>query len=494
MEVTLIFPHQLFRPHPAVQSGRKIWLIEDPLFLGTDRHWPMRMHWQKRLLHRASLVEYAEELRRAGHESTLVQCPSTPSTTGEILRQVLPSTTSLVHVVDPVDDVLQRRLQRWARESAIRLNLLPSPNFLTPSDLLAEHFQGSRKPYMARFYSEQRQRLNVLLNPDGTPQGGRWSFDSENRKKLPARIEVPPIPTLSETEFTQRSRQECDPALANGVGKVGPLLYPATRRDAQTWLDQFLSWRLHHFGAYEDAISSVHSVLFHSVLTPSLNLGLLDPSRVIARAVSVAAEQKTALASLEGFVRQIIGWREFIRGAYLTQGVPMRRSNFWGFTRRMPAAFYHGTTGLAPVDTVIRRVHETGYCHHIERLMVLGNIFLLCRIHPDDVYLWFMEHFIDSYDWVMVPNVYGMSQFADGGKFTTKPYLSASNYLLKMSDYARGPWCEIWDALFWTFIADHADVFRANPRLATLTLGLERQRDKLPEHHRRAQAFLEQLK
>ncbi len=159
----------------------------------------------------------------------------------------------------------------------------------------------------------------------------------------------------------------------------------------------------------------------------------------------------------------------------------------------MPEAFYRGATGLTPVDHVIKQVLKTGYCHHIERLMVLGNIFLLCRIHPDDVYRWFMELFIDAYDWVMVPNVYGMSQFADGGSFTTKPYFSASNYLLKMSDFGRGPWCEIWDALFWTFVADYRTVFESNPRLRTLSFGLERQKDKLPAHYRRAEAFLQTL-
>ena len=156
----------------------------------------------------------------------------------------------------------------------------------------------------------------------------------------------------------------------------------------------------------------------------------------------------------------------------------------------MPAAFYEGTTGIEPVDQVIRAVKETAYCHHIERLMVLGNFLLLCRIHPDDVYRWFMEMFIDAYDWVMVPNVYGMSQFADGGLFTTKPYLSGSNYVRKMSDFPAGPWCEVWDGLFWSFIADHRDFFLKNPRLAMRARTCDKLGPKLTRHRQKAEEFL----
>ena len=159
----------------------------------------------------------------------------------------------------------------------------------------------------------------------------------------------------------------------------------------------------------------------------------------------------------------------------------------------MPRAFYDGTTGIEPIDHVIRNVQATGYCHHIERLMLLGNFMLLCRIHPNDVYLWFMEMFIDSYDWVMVPNVYGMSQFANGGGFTTKPYLSGSNYVLKMSDHRRGPWSDVWDALFWTFIADYREFFLSNPRLSMMARLCDKLGDRLLTHRRAAEKFLAKL-
>jgi deoxyribodipyrimidine photolyase-related protein len=493
MEATVIFPHQLFRPHPAVQSGRRIWLIEDPLFFGSDRYWPLRVHWQRLLLHRSSLQAFAEELRAAGHDPVRVSCPAEPSTTGEVLAAALPKEVTSLHVVDPVDDVLSRRLVRWTHARQIALVVTPSPNFLTPLEQRHEHFGGGRKPFMARFYAQQRQRLKLLLEPDGSPRGGRWSFDEENRRKLNSRVVVPAPPHAAVPASQADIRAALAKEFPHAPGGFGPGLYPVTRRAARIWLDDFLTWRLAGFGPYEDAISSIHPVLFHSVLTPLLNIGLLNPATVVERAIAAAEEQSAPLASIEGFVRQVVGWREFMRAAYEQRGVAMRRGNFWGFTRRMPAAFYTASTGIAPVDHVIRGVLATGYCHHIERLMVLGNFFLLCRIHPDDVYRWFMELFVDAYDWVMVPNVYGMSQFADGGSFTTKPYLSASSYLLKMSDFSRGDWCETWDALFWTFVADYKEVFRDNPRLAPMAWGLQRQEAKMPAHRRRADHFLATL-
>jgi deoxyribodipyrimidine photolyase-related protein len=198
--------------------------------------------------------------------------------------------------------------------------------------------------------------------------------------------------------------------------------------------------------------------------------------------------------SLEGFIRQIIGWREFMRGIYQHRGTRIRTGNFWEFTTPLPKSFYDGTTGIPPVDRVIRQLLDDGWCHHIERLMILGNFMLLCRIRPDDVYRWFMELFVDAYDWVMVPNVYGMSQFADGGTFTTKPYLSGSNYVLKMSDEPKGDWCRIWDALFWTFIADYTPFFLKNPRLSMMARNWQKMSPETQAAHRRVAAdFLAHL-
>jgi deoxyribodipyrimidine photolyase-related protein len=226
-----------------------------------------------------------------------------------------------------------------------------------------------------------------------------------------------------------------------------------------------------------------------------LNIGLLDPQYVIDRVLYKAAHSEIPMNSLEGFIRQIIGWREFMRGIYHHPGNEIRNGNFWNFTRPLPQSFYDGSTGIPPIDRVIRQLLNDGYCHHIERLMVLGNFMILCRIKPDEVYRWFMEMFVDSYDWVMVPNVYGMSQFADGGTFTTKPYISGSNYILKMSDEPKGPWCPIWDALFWTFIGDYTPFFLKNPRLSMMARSWAKQTVEKQDSHRKiADDFLVNLR
>jgi deoxyribodipyrimidine photolyase-related protein len=235
--------------------------------------------------------------------------------------------------------------------------------------------------------------------------------------------------------------------------------------------------------------------MFHSLLTPALNIGLINPNEIVERALSHAENHEIPLNSLEGFIRQIIGWREFLNGIYRHRGVEIRNGNHWNHRRRMPASFYDASTGIPPVDDAIRNALDHGYCHHIERLMVLGNFMLLCRIKPDEIYRWFMEMFIDAYDWVMVPNVYGMSQFADGGTFTTKPYLSGSNYIRKMSDYPKGEWCETWDGLYWSFIGDHLDFFSGNHRLSMMARSWEKMEPAKQEAHREnAGNFIRSLK
>ena len=222
-------------------------------------------------------------------------------------------------------------------------------------------------------------------------------------------------------------------------------IYPTDHAGASLWLDEFLETRFEKFGSYEDAMVANEHYLHHSVLTPMLNIGLLSPQQIIDSALQISERKNIPLNSLEGFIRQIMGWREFIRIVYEREGSYQRTQNFWGFERKIPKSFWLGTTGILPVDNVIQKLLQTGYSHHIERLMVMGNFMLLCEFHPDDVYHWFMEMYVDAYDWVMVPNVYGMSQFSDGGLMTTKPYISGSHYLLKMSDYPKGVWIEIWD-------------------------------------------------
>ncbi|HSK12497.1 MAG TPA: cryptochrome/photolyase family protein, partial [Phnomibacter sp.] len=255
-----------------------------------------------------------------------------------------------------------------------------------------------------------------------------------------------------------------------------------------------LEERFEKFGAYEDAMVANEHYLHHSVLTPMLNIGLLNAQEVVEAALQKASQKEIPINSLEGFIRQIVGWREFIRGVYVTAGRRQRTTNYWGFTRKIPAQFWMGNTGITPVDIVVKKLLKTAYNHHIERLMVMGNFFLLCEFDPDEVYRWFMEMYIDAYDWVMVPNVYGMTQFADGGLMTTKPYISGSNYLVKMGDWPKGDWQQVWDGLFWRFMHVHRQFFLQNPRLSMLLKTFDNMsEEKRKAHLERAEEFLRKL-
>ena len=494
MEISLIYPHQLFADHPALQQGRPVALIEDPLFFGTDPRWPLRVHQQRLLLHRASMACFAATLQEKGWTVVQQRHDAAADTAGhlELLRQ---AGYRSFHLADPVDDVLERRIKAFVQRHDCQLTLLPTPMLMTPSTVLEQHFGSGKKPFMAKFYEMQRKRLGVLLDDEGGPLGGRWSFDADNRKKLPKGITVPEEPRCAPSSFVLSARQQLAEETLSRLGSADDFAYPVSHADAEVWLDRFLEVRFQQFGAYEDAISTQHRVMWHAVLTPMLNIGLLTPQQVLDRTLARAEAGDIPLNSLEGFVRQIIGWREFMAAMYRRHGVTMRTSNFWQFDdRQIPEAFYTGSTGLQPIDDAIRHALDTGYCHHIERLMLLGNVMLLCGFHPTRIYTWFMELFVDAYDWVMVPNVYGMSQFADGGIFTTKPYLSGSNYVRKMSDYPKGPWCEVWDGLFWSFIHRHGDFFRSQYRLAMMARNLDRMApETLLDHQRRAGAFLDGL-
>jgi deoxyribodipyrimidine photolyase-related protein len=480
----LVFPHQLFPNHPACRDGGTIYLIEDPLFFRQ-----YRFHRQKLIFHRATMKRFAATREKTGQSVRYVEAAEL-RTTGSLAGLLAADGVAAVRYVDPCDDWLGHRLASGLARHKIAATVLPDPHFLTPPDVVDEFHHAPGRLYFHAFYIEQRKRLGLLL--DGRePVGGKWSFDTENRKRLPKDVVPPGPPTHRETAAVTEARDYVRREFPDAVGDDTPFNYPTDAATARADLAAFVHDRLPAFGDYEDAISQRHETLFHSVLTPALNAGLLNPYGAVRAALDAA--DRVPLNSLEGFVRQVIGWREYVRVVYLARGRKQRTRNFWGFSHPMPSAFYDGTTGIDPVDGVIRKVLRTGYCHHIERLMILGNFMLLCEIAPDAVYRWFMELFIDAYDWVMVPNVYGMSQYADGGGMTTKPYLSGSAYVLKMSDYKRGPWSAVWDALYWRFIDRHAKVFAANPRSSVIVKMRDKLGAKLKEHRRVAEEFLERL-
>jgi deoxyribodipyrimidine photolyase-related protein len=483
--ILLLFPHQLFRSNVELARGKSAVLVEDALYFRQ-----YAFHKQKLVLHRASMRRHAAYLKAAGVSVTYIGTESAHSMRA-VVEQIKGQQPAIVHYIDPVDDWLERRLKREAKLAGLTLQRHETPMFLNSVRDLEDYFRDRSRMFMADFYAAQRRRRGILMQ-GRRPTGGRWSFDTENRKRMPKNLEPPVLWRPGPRDpFVAEAAEYVEQHFAKNPGSAKDFAYPTTSEAADRWLQDFIEHRLALFGDYEDAIVASESTLFHSVLSPLLNVGLLTPAQVLDAAL---AARDIPLNSLEGFVRQIIGWREFVRAAYVLKGRQQRTRNFWHHERALPKAFWQASTGLDPADAVISRVLKTAYAHHIERLMVLGNLMQLCGFRPDDVYRWFMELFIDAYDWVMVPNVYGMALYADGGLITTKPYLGASNYLRKMSDFPRGPWCETWDALFWTFLAGHRDVLDQNRRLAMLTRQLDRMpEEKLQAHRAEALRFLASL-
>lgn len=492
--IALVFPHQLFRTNPAVGNGREVYLIEEYLFFNQ-----YNFNKKKLVLHRASMQFYRDYLEKKGHtvhyiETTDEKCD---------IRKLIPSlasNTDHIHYADVTDNWLKLRLTHACEKNDIALTQHASPYFLNRMDEVAGYFDQKRTYFQTDFYTWQRKERHILLETDGKPIGGKWTFDSENRLKFPKNETVPLIDPPGQNRYVAEAKKWVEEHYAGNYGNTsspfGNLggFYPVTFDEAEKWLDDFLKNRFVKFGIYEDAMLMGESFINHSVLSPMLNIGLLEPQQVIDKALDAATEYGIPLNSLEGFIRQIMGWREFIRIVYEREGSRQRTRNYWGFTRKIPKAFWTGETGILPVDNVIRKASSTAYTHHIERLMVMGNFMQLCEFVPDDVYLWFMEMYIDAYDWVMVPNVYGMTQFADGGLMVTKPYISGSNYLMKMGDWKKGPWQETWDGLFWRFMHVHRELFSKNPRLNMLVRSFDKMLETQKKTHlKNADMFLDKL-
>ncbi|MEM1337072.1 MAG: cryptochrome/photolyase family protein [Bacteroidota bacterium] len=488
MELVLVFPHQLFEENVLLKKDRTTFLLEEYLFFN---HY--RFHKQKLAFHRATMQSYAHFLKTAGYPVEYIECHRPESDIRVFFENV---TAQVVHVFDPVDNYLERRLREACIRKGIALEIHPSPAFINTKADHAEFFKPSKKKFFqTQFYKQQRESLRVLLEVDGTPSSGKWTYDTENRKRYPAKKIPPTVYFPDTTPFHEEAVAYVEEYFHGNPGTLeGSIRYPIDFETSRNWLEQFLDYRFAEFGDYEDALVDKETILNHSVLSPLLNSGLLRPNYIVDRILDFARKNDVAINNTEGIVRQIIGWREFIRGVYEAKGSEERTKNFWGFERKIPETFYKATTGIPPVDNTIQKVLKSGYNHHIERLMVLGNFMLLCEFDPDEVYRWFMEMYIDAYDWVMVPNVYGMSQFADGGIMSTKPYISGSNYLIKMGDFEKGDWQATWDGLFWRFMHIHRDFFLRNPRLGMLVRTFDKMSaEKRNAHLQRAEEYLNTL-
>lgn len=452
------------------------------LLLESEASLRERPHRQKQILFWSAQRHFAAELTAAGHRVELIEAPSAAEAVPAWVRR---HRLDELRLMEPADRPARRAVD--ALELPCRLIWLPDNHFLWSRDAFGRWAEGRRQLRMEFFYREGRRRFGVLLQ-DGEPVGGRWNYDSENRRP-PARGLQAPEPLAFDADAITAAVVDKVERLAQTVplpGRSLPFTWAVTRSQALAVLDQFLQERLDDFGPWQDVMVSGQPSLWHARLSPYLNLGLLRPDEVLQRLEATAAERSVPLASLEGCVRQILGWREFTHGLYHHFGPSYPGLNVLEAQQPLPAFLWRlGGSGMACVDTVLGELAASGYNHHIQRLMVLSNLALIAGWDPQATTAWFRAHYVDAHDWVMQTNVLGMGLWADGGRLASKPYAASGAYIKRMSTYCAGcrydpkqrtgPRACPYTSLYWGFLDRHAERFRNHPRMALMV----RQRDRL---------------
>ena len=464
MKLFIILGNQLFNPkYLSPYKDHLFFMAEDYNLCTFEKH-----HKLKILLYLSSMRSFKDELKSKNFNISYkdVNKDFKLSYEKKLEKMIKEKKIKEVSFFEIEDKFFEKRILVLTKKHSIKINQIKSPMFLMDREEFKNYLSKNKRPFMANFYKLVRTKTNLLMNKNATPKGGKWSFDEENRKKLPNSIKIPKISKVKETKETIMLKKFISSNFKDHPGSIDQFWFPTTRKDAIKWLDEFLKERIKLFGDYEDAVTDKSNTVFHSALSPLINLGLITPEEIIEKLRKF--ENKVPINSLEGYIRQIIGWREFMRGIYQNYDQRLEKTNFFNHKRKMKNSWYSGTTGLDPLDHAINNAKNFGWSHHIERLMILANIMNLCEIHPKQVYKWFMEMFVDSSDWVMSPNVYGMGLFSDGGIFATKPYICGSSYFLKMMHFKKGPWCDVMDGLYWKFIDRHKTFFLKNPRLAMM--------------------------
>ena len=476
--VLLIYPHQLYPAEQLPKDVDRVFVIEDPLMFGRDPQYPLYLHKQKLVLHRASMRRYVEEvLWPAGYQVEYIEFHHM-NETGDIVNKLV--NAEQVEYFDPTDDVLGRRLVEALEglESKPVVRQIESPNFYLTREEVKSFFAKKDKANFNNFYQWQRERFNILINQETyKPLGGKLSFDSESRKRLPKEHSLPTFQVFGSNKFVDEAKQYISKHFPDNPGNLEDFPWPTNHDEAYSWLEEFVENRLDDFGPYQDAMDGDAPWVYHSALSPVMNIGLLSPTEVVDRAIRRNSEREVPIASLEAFVRQVIGWREYTRGLYVDRHVALRTANTFDHQRHLTNEWYLGNTGIQPLDDVIKKILTRGYAHNIERLMIVGNVMFMCEINPQEIYRWFMEMFVDSYDWTIVPNVYSIGEGGAG----VKPNVSSSNYILSMSHYDKDLWCDVWDGLYWGFVEKNRDVFAKNQHTRLMV----QQLDKLQDNRKR---------
>ncbi len=441
-----------------------------------------RYHQQKIFLVLAAMRGFAEDLRVAGREVVHVALEdAAPSYWEELGDQCARLGVTEIVAMQTADRAPTQQLDRWCADRDLALTLTPDTLFLTSREQFATWAGGHKRLQLEQFYRWQRARLDVLME-GSDPVGGRWNFDADNRSPLPKDYVVPPRTWPAPTEIEQAVRALVVDRFADHPGSLEEHWLSTTRAGALAQLDGFVRDHLPVFGDYEDAMRPGEPFVHHSVLSPYLNLGLLHPQEVLDAVLEAYAGGHAPLASVEGFVRQVLGWREFVHGLYHLKGPDWKTANALDNHEALPGWLWElGEGPELPLTGVLATLRTYGWNHHIERLMVLGSWLLLHDSDPAEVLEWFTCMYVDAYEWVMVPNVIGMSQYADGGAdaggFATKPYLSGSAYLQRMGGWwptTKAAKASAWTEDYWAFLERHHAQLRGNHRLAPILKRFDR--------------------
>ena len=444
----LLLPNQLF-PIKLLDLDKidLIILIEEPRYFCD-----YKFHKLKLMYHRASMKKYMDLIKKNKIKCEYYEYHQIKDSFYNKLNKI--STTYF----DPID----HKLDNYYKKIIPKANKINNLNFLlTPNEVIdnKDHFYKNNKYSHEEFYKFQRRKLDILMKDDKPI--GRWSYDTENRNSLPKNIKIPKVPKITKDKYYRESLIYIQKHFFSNYGSTDNWSFPIDTKSAIKWLKFFIEKKLNNFGSYQDAVVDNEAFLFHSVISPMMNIGIL-PDTMVIDIVKSKYNKSIPIASYEGFIRQIIGWRNYVYSIYLLEP-KMYYENKLNHTNNISDKYWLATTNITPIDDIIKKIVKYSYCHHIERLMYLSNWFLINQINPKDVHRIFMEWTIDAYDWVMVPNIMGMGQFSDGGKMMTRMYFSSSNYIYKLSNYKKkNNWAKIWDAKYYAFINKHYDLLKSN--------------------------------
>jgi deoxyribodipyrimidine photolyase-related protein len=466
----------------------------------------VRHHKQKIVLVFSAMRHFAASLRADGIRVDYVRLDdrgNTGSFTGEVGRALSRHSADRIVVTEPGEWRVWEMVQTWRAAFGVSVEVRQDDRFLCSRDEFADWARGRKVLRMEFFYRSMRRKTGWLM--DGKqPEGGRWNYDRENRKALPKELHIPPRRPFPPDAITRGVMALVEERFAAHFGDLEPFGWGVTRQNALDALQRFVAAHLPHFGDYQDAMRAGQDTLFHSTLSPYLNMGLLGPGEVCEAALDAYQEGVVPLNAAEGFIRQILGWREYIRGVYWTHMPAYRQSNFFGANRPLPEFYWTAETEMRCLRETIEATRRNAYAHHIQRLMITGNFALLAGISPAQVEEWYLVVYADAYEWVELPNTHGMALHADGGLLGSKPYAASGAYIDRMSDYCaecayspklkNGNKACPFNYLYWYFMIVNAEKLKPNQRMALPYRTLERMTEqRLAQIVQDSNAFLAQL-